>query len=265
MEDKYLPEAGEEVASAQGLGKKPQPIVVGPCGPRGCPPPREIVCIKTKKVYQECKQVEPIERVKVFDIDIPLGAVEVECIRVTPGVISCEDAEASYRGKKKCGCECEVGEGTVTLEEIRHFPVRIVLEFYDRNGLSLGRQTGWAKIDIPEKTVLLSRAGEPQLKCEVDVFLTCLLCLIEEEEPNTVLSENQAEGRHPCYRKVICCINKIILFKLLAEVQLLIPSYGFCPDPPVCEEEDLAECPGAVEDWPPYPPEENGIGCKSCK
>lgn len=264
MEEKYSPEIGEE-SSGKGI-HLPNPIRPGPCGPRGCPPPREIVCIKTKKVYQECRQVEPVERVKVYDLDIPSGAADVECVSITPGVISCEDAHSAWRsGKKPCPCECEVDEGTVTLEEIRNFPVRITVEFFDRNGLSLGRQTGWAKIDVEEKTVLLSRAGEPQLKCEVDIFLTCLLCHIEEEECTTP-GESEGPRHSPVRRAVICCVNKVIVFKLIAEVQLLIPAYGFCPEPPECEEEVLGECPGAEELWPPYPPQNDSDGgCKGCR
>jgi len=276
MDEKRPSEIGEEILS----GKKGHhgPISPGPCSPRGCPPPTEIVCIKTKKVYQECKQVEPIEKVKVYGLNIPLGAEEVECIKVAPGVISCEEAkncppqsplprseeEADRLKKKKLSaCECETGEGTVTLGEIKDFPVKITVEFFDRNGMSLGVQTGWAKICVPEKTVLLSRAGEPQLKCEVDIFLSCLMCIIEEFEPNTV---TPASERILSPRFVSCCINKVIVFKLLAEVQLLVPSYGFCPEPPECEEEEMGECPEAEEVWPPYPDDKGGKGgCRSCK
>lgn len=270
MEEKKPSEIGEEILSAK---KSYVPISPGPCSPRGCPPPREIVCIKTKKVYQECKQVEPIERVKVYGLNVPPGACDVECIKVTPAVISCEDVSQSPgspphtplreedRGKKKklCACECEVGEGTVTLGEIKDFPIQITVEFYDRNGISLGCQTGWAKICIDEKTVLLSRAGEPQLKCEVDIFLACLMCSIQEFEPNAVESPQLGS------RFVWCCINKVIVFKLLAEVQLLVPSYGFCPEPPECEGVEEDECPEAEEMWPPYPGDKGGGGCRSCK
>ena len=278
MDEKKPSEIGEEILSS----KKGHhgPVCPGQCGPRGCPPPTEIVCIKTKKVYQECMQVEPIERVKVYGLDIPPGATDVECIRVTPGVISCQDVSGclamppqSSLGefdldrkpkpkKKLCACECEVGEGTVTLGEIKDFPIQITVEFFNRNGISLGVQTGWAKICIPEKTVLLSRAGEPQLKCEVDIFLSCLMCILQEAENGIA---GVAEERHsPVY--VSCCINKVIVFKLFAEVQIMVPSYGFCPEPPECEEEESEECPEADEEWPPYPSDEGGKGgCHSCR
>ena len=282
MDEKKPSEIGEELLSAKKKNNKVKP---GPCSPRGCPPPTEIVCIKTKKVYQECKRVEPIERVKVHNIYVPPGATDVECVRVRPGVISCHDApvvnsalppltpqstpgkpvgnEILGGKKKKRECECEVGDGTVTLGEIKHFPIQITLEFFDRNGMSLGVQTGWAKICIPERTVCLSRAGESQLKCEVDIFLKCLMCFLEDLEPNTVLSA--ADERSAFARHVTCCINKIIVFKLFAEVQLMVPSYGFCPEPPECEEEVLGECPDAVEEWPPYPDDNGNGGCKSCR
>ena len=63
------------------------------------------------------------------------------------------------------------------------------------------------------------------------------MCFLEDSEPNTVLSAADE-------RSVFCAtcnlrINKIIVFKLFAEVQLMVPSYGFCPEPPECEEEVL--------------------------
>lgn len=279
MDEKKPSEIGEEIMSLKGHG----PVRPGPCSPKGCPPPKEIVCIKTKKVYQECKQVEPIERVRVYDLYVPPGACAVECIRVSPGVISCEDVSGcpgkepqppappapemvveEERGvkKKPRKCGCEVGEGTVTLGEILNFPVQITVEFFDRNGLSMGCQTGWGKINIPEKTVLLSRAGEPQLRCEVDAFLSCLMCYIEELEPNGL--SNTTNERQGPPRWVICCINKILVFKLLAVVQLMIPSYGFCPEPPDCEQE-VEGCPDPLEEWPPYPNNEGGGGCRGCR
>lgn len=278
MEEKKPSVIGEDILSK---GHGHGPIKPGPCPSRGCPPPREIVSIQTKKVYQECKQVEPIERVKLYGLDIPSGACEVECVRVCPGVISCRDVsdclsmppqsplgktvEGEAKGiikKKKPGAlECEPCDGTVTLGEIKDFPVQVTVEFFDRNGMSLGCHTGWAKISVPERTVLLSRAGEPLLRSDVDIFLSCLMCTIEE--PEKILSSDE---RHGCFKFVACCINKIIVFKLVADVQILVPSYGFSPDPPECEEKAAGECPEADEEWPPYPTdEEGGGGCKSCK
>lgn len=275
----------EEVLS----GKKHHGYVKpGPCSSKGCPPPKEIVCIKTKKVYQECKKVEPIERVQVYGLCIPPGATDVECVKVCPGVITCHDVgcrppqvpylpgvpvrensseEGVERFKKKkeesCPCECEIGDCSVTLGEIKDFPIKITVEFFDKNCHCLGQQTGFAKICIPERTVTLSRAGEPQLQCEVDIFLSCLMCILEKKEYN--LSKDKKE-RHLSVEKVVeCCINKVIIFKLLAEVQLMVPSYGFCPEPPDCEEVIAGECPEAEEEWPPYPGDKGKGDCKGCK
>lgn len=284
IEEKRPMEISEEILS----GKKHHGSVKpGPCSPKGCPPPKEIVCIKTKKVYQECKKVEPIEKVQVYGLCVPPGATDVECVKVCPGVITCQDVgcrppqtpwppgfpmretsseEGVERFKKKekpCLCECETGDCTVTLGEIKDFPIEITVEFFDRNCNSLGRQTGCAKICIPERTVALSRAGEPQLKCEVDIFLSCLMCILDEAENN--LSKAVKERPLPVERIVECCINKVIVFKLVAEVQLMVPSYGFCPEPPDCEEIIAGECPEADEEWPPYPGDKGKWGCKGCK
>lgn len=281
MDERKPTEIGEEIL----YGKKGHHGVVkpGPCSPKGCPSPSEIVCIRTKKIYQECKQVEPIERVQVYGLDIPPGACDVECIKVTPGVISVnefvygslecplprsdEELKNEFeRGKKKklSTCECIAGEGTVTLGEIKNFPIRIVVEFFDRNGLSLGCQKGWSKICVPERTVLLSRAGESLLKSEIDIFLSCLMCVIEEYDSQ--VKPSTGEQLIICPKFVSCCINKVIVFKLLAEVQLMVPSYGFCPEPCRCDEEEQDECPEAQVIWPPYPDSEGGTGgCKGCR
>ncbi len=285
LEEKRPLEISEEILG----GKKHHGSVrPGPCSHKGCPPPTEIVCIKTKKVYQECKRVEPIERVQVYGLRIPPGATDVECVKVCPGVITCQDAgcrppqspwppgvpvretpaeEGAERGKKHkphdCPCECETGDCTVTLGEIKDFPIMITVEFFDRNCMSLGLQTGYAKICVPERTVSLSRAGEPQLKCEVDIFLSCLMCIIEEEAGT--MSNAVKERHQPVEGIVECCINKVIVFKLVAEVQLMVPSYGFCPEPPECEEIISGECPEAEEEWPPYPGDKGKGGCKSCR
>ncbi|UMZ72745.1 hypothetical protein [Natranaerofaba carboxydovora] len=86
-----------------------------------------------------------------------------------------------------------------------------------------------------EKTVTLSRAYESGLKPQCEVFLECLDAFIIDEDT------------------IILCVGKLFLIKLFAHVQLLIPAYGFAPQPPECKEKVLDECPEYDPPWPPYP------------
>ncbi|MFZ7102031.1 MAG: hypothetical protein ACOWWO_05125 [Peptococcaceae bacterium] len=60
-------------------------------------------------------------------------------------------------------------------------------------------------------------------------------------------------------KEVTCCVGILILLKVEAEVQLLVPAYGYPGAPPECEE-FLGECPADFTPaWPPYPPQ-TGFG-----
>lgn len=99
---------------------------------------------------------------------------------------------------------------------------------------SVNNQKSWTGPIEFTKTVRLSRAGEKGLEPQCEVFLECL---------DAFVLDNQ----------IVLCIGKLILFKLFAHVQLLIPAYGFAPQPPECPEVPLAECPEFDPEWPPYP------------
>jgi len=226
----------------------------GPCPPQGCPPPTEIVCIKTKKVYQECKQAD------VFELPVnmlnpqgvctgnrltpPAGATAIVDCQLEPLFMSFEDcdgkknkvdsADATSNTHKVKSC-CEVQDGRIRFNLNRPIVVRVTLTF--DNG-----QTRTGCVEIPEfsKTVGIPRAGtHPMFRCQVDLWVDrCLLCFIEEL---------------PGPDEIRCCINVILAFKLFAEVQLLVPAYGFC-QPPECEEV-LGQCPPAVDGGLPFPPQ----------
>ncbi len=82
------------------------------------------------------------------------------------------------------------------------------------------------------------RIREKDLQVHCEVFLECLECFVSGP------------------RKVTCCIGKLMAFKLVALVQLLIPAYGFCPEPDECVKVEDA-CPEFIPVWPPYPPQED--------
>ena len=87
-----------------------------------------------------------------------------------------------------------------------------------------------------EKSVILF--GTDEMFCKVEAVLECLGC--------DILSPN----------KIFCEVGEYIVIKSALEVQLLIPSYGFCPPPPECEELPT-RCEAFLEAPPPplFPPQ----------
>lgn len=195
----------------------------GPCDPvYGAPPPTEIVCIQVDKIYQECKKVL-VDEVEI-EHQAGMAVTDVVCLDVK--LIS-EDCYV-------------VAAGRVKVQFTYKIKARLIYE--DQSSQEI---THIVEVD---KTVFLARAGEEGLDVKCDIFLECLECFVDEVvDPvnNNLVQSN-----------IICCIGKLILVKLFAHVQLLIPAYGFCPEPPECEQV-LAICPDFDPQWPPYPPQED--------
>lgn len=206
-------------------GANPQSRI--PCPPKPCPP-KEIDILLVTKVYQECRLVDTNE---IIDFpEVPVGAVDVECLG------------AELIGEPICMINANQ---TVTVT----FSFVTAYQFLDINGNPIG-DVQVVQSD-ESRTVVLSRAGEPGLDCLVEIFLECLLCFV---------SERDMEGN---IIEVTCCVGKQIIFKLVADVELQIPTFGFAPVPPDCEQV-IGECPEFNPVWPPFPPQ-NGRGLKKSK
>lgn len=197
-------------------GTHPQRI---PCPPKPCPP-QEVDILRVTKVYQECRLVDTNELID-FPEEVPAGAVDVECLG------------AELIGVPICMINADQ---TVTAT----FSFVTAYQFLDSNGNPIGDVQVIQSDET--RTVVLSRAGEDGLDCLVEIFLDCLLCFV---------SERDMEGN---IIEVTCCVGKQIIFKLVADVELLIPTFGFAPVPPDCEQV-LGECPDFNPVWPPFPPQ----------
>lgn len=199
-----------------------KPVKAGPCDPiYGAPPPKEIVCIQVDKIYQECKKVQ---------------VNEIEIIRHAEQAVT----DVICLGVELLDTECKVvAPGRVKV--CFKYKIRVKLIYEDQSYEEVSH------IVEEEKTVFLSRAGEQGLEVKCEIYLECLECFVDEvTDPN--------HGR--ICSTIICCVGKLILVKLFAHVQLLIPAYGFCPQPPECEEV-LDICPDFDPQWPPYPPQDD--------
>lgn len=205
-------------------------IEPGPCpvdpetGLSECPPPNEIVCIKTEKVYESCRRVQTNEDVTDLTC-IAVGEVlDVWCIGVELVIneqfpFTCEKIPNTRRARVS-------------------FWFRYRFAFIDQEGQKIFTSE---PINHEETVIMSERILEEGLFVQCEVFLDCFECFVSGPQ------------------QVTCCIGKLMLFKLVALVQLLIPAYGFCPEPDICVEvED--ECPEYDPIWPPYPPQEDNNG-----
>ncbi|ADI00870.1 MAG TPA: hypothetical protein GXX39_06205 [Syntrophothermus lipocalidus] len=194
-----------------------------------CPPPTEIDCIKVNKVLQECKEAD-VEKI-IFELEVPIPRNTIDRIDcVSAKIVSDIICDIPQAGRVSVDFDLEVickivliDTTTVTLQKTVHV----------------------------FKSVRLSRAGETGLKCEVDVpLVACLECFISKV--------NEIGG----VTEITCCVGKLLLFKLISEVQLMIPTYGYCAEPPECQN-GLGECPEFDPPWPPYPPQDDIFGVKT--
>ncbi|SMB92673.1 hypothetical protein SAMN00017405_2081 [Desulfonispora thiosulfatigenes DSM 11270] len=188
-----------------------------------CPPPSEIDIIRVTKVFQECMHTQ-VEIVDVYDnsaAPLPNTAdvSEIKCQRSRIVDVDCE----------------KVGGKRVRVS----FKLRVRARYRDDNG---DAQVVNYLTDTISKTFRVSRADERDLDAFCHIFPECLDCFIAERDPCT---QN--------ITKITCCIGVLILIKLEAEVQLMVPCYGFPPQPPECDQ-IIGECPTEyVPTWPPYP------------
>ncbi len=180
-----------------------------------CPPPREILSVRLDRIYNECKQTL-VNEIPIAIVP-PVKANNVECA-----------------GVKVENVRCETGDEQITVT----FDLSVTFKLLQGDRVVT---TITEKILNESKTVRMPRAGEEGLSCEVDVYSECLLCFISNSSTNCFVSE------------VICCVGKLFVFRLVAPVQVLIPAFGFCPEPPDCGLVAGA-CPDYNPQWPPYPP-----------
>jgi hypothetical protein len=190
-------------------------------------------------VFNECRIVDVNE---IIDIPTPpVGAVDVECLG------------AELIGEP----ECIINPTDETVTVI--FSFATAYQFLDEDGDPIGTVQVIETID-ETRTVFLERAGEPGLDCVAEVFLECIQCFVSDFGPMGVIEE------------VTCCVGKQIVVKLTAIVELLIPTLGYAPEPPECEQV-AGECPDFIPIWPPYPPQDpdfppvgntqTGCGCRN--
>jgi hypothetical protein len=178
----------------------------------------------TEKVYDECKstQVNEEEFIVMAKADNPVVRAECKKVKLLKDPV-CDDSQP--------------GRVRVTFT----YGVKIKVFFENDTSTTLSRDV------TVIKNFNVSRAGEEGLGVHCVIpFIECLRCSVESEE--------EAE-----YGKIkttlVCCVANLIVIKLTATVQLLIPAYGYSPEPPDCDEV-LDEGSDFDPPWPPFPPQD---------
>jgi hypothetical protein len=197
-------------------------------GPRGsvngCPPPTEIVCIVTEKVYDECKstQVNEEEFIVMAKAGNPVVRTECKKIKLLNGPV----------------CDNSI-PGSVCVT----FTYQVKIKVFFRNDTS----ATFSRDVTVVKNFNVFRAGGKGLEVQCFIpFIECLRCDVKREK----------ETEHGTIETtIVCSVANLLVIKLTATVQLLIPAYGFSPEPPNCDEisgEDSDFDPP----WPPLPPQD---------
>lgn len=161
------------------------------------PYPTEMECIMARKIYWRCKNFQVHE--EVVDVSAEGEVFTVQCLRANLVI----DRKHPFRVEKMAGSErVRIG-----------FYYNFAVKFADHGG---PRVMTSPPIFHEGVFVVDPLVRDPRIEVGADVYLDCLECSVS--------------GRH----RITCCIGLITSLELAASVQLLIPTYGFCPDPLPC-------------------------------
>lgn len=191
-------------------------IVPGPIRGGACPPPREIVVIETRKVYDYCFQEDMIERC-FFVAGLGTGAT----------VTSCEITNVACN-------EILEREPVPDQEGMALVSIRVTLDISITVVPSPNASpiTVTRSVAFPKRVVLCAPPGT-HVTC--DVRGTCI-CTVQPQV---------GAGTEP---NICCTIQLCIVLKTTADVNILVPSFGMV----VPKECQVASAFGGC---PPMPPE----------
>ena len=196
----------------------PDQVVPGPCPPEGCPPPVEIVCIETTKVYDFCFATQTQDMVC---IPIPAACGTPPAGTTVTATVSAVDCTVmSITPIPGSG-----GFANVMLL----VQVMLSITLVRPNGTTLCTFT--ASFSFMRTVTLCAPTG---------VTIRC-------EAPATAVGPAVIVGSEVCMTVTLC-----LLIESVATVKLLVPSYGFCvPAPCVVSPSPPFVCPPS----PLFPPQ----------
>lgn len=190
-------------------------ITPGMCPPEGCPPPTRIECIVVDKVYDSCFQINDITRDTTISDFTPDSFSEGD-------VISC-----SQNGEITCTeiSRVDAGGGFFTVTILVSVPVTLT----NPNDPT----------DTVDRTFTFTKTAT--LCCPPGVSPDC-------SESSVLFCNCVITGFTNASIVVTCTLQVCVVIKCILEVQLLVPSYGFCVPAPcitlpgVCPPTPPAQC-----------------------
>lgn len=184
-------------------------------------PPRKI----PPPIEAVCVQVE-----KIYDACSQKRCAEIQFDDLSKEprkIISCETADFEF----DCSLT-QIQDDPPLVRVTVEYRYRVIVVYEDKHGTERTVE----HIEEHDKSVILF--GTEEMFCKVEAVLECLGC--------DIISPT----------KIFCEVGEFIVIKSALEVQLLIPSFGFCPPPPECEELPT-RCEEFLEAPPPplFPPQ----------
>ncbi len=186
-------------------------VVPGPVKNGACPPPREIVVIETRKVFDFCFQEDVLERC-FFVAGLGPGAMVTGC-EITD--VTCNEI---LDREPIPGHE---GFFLVSLQVTLELSITIVPE------AGAARVTVTRTIAFPKRVALCAPEGT-DVTCDVQGTCIC------------TLQPNQEVGQEP---NICCTIQLVVVVTSTANVKLLVPSFGVVV-PQECRDTAPAVQPG---------------------
>ncbi|HHW14899.1 MAG TPA: hypothetical protein GXX28_08215 [Firmicutes bacterium] len=191
-------------------------ISPGPCGPGGCPPPTEIVCISVPKVYDFC-----------FEQDTGLTNCITPVVTIPPGsTATCTVTSVTCTA----GTPAPTGvDGLATVSVV-------VTVTYD---LTVTPPPPGVPIPITGNTFVFTKTvtvcGPVGTSADCSATVACGPC--------TIITTGAVT-------QICCAFSICLLIETFAVVKLLVPAYGFCTPAP-CRTGGFPPCPPS----PLFPPQ----------
>ena len=234
----------------------PEKVTPGPL--RGNPPPREAVCVHTRKVYDSCREKECLRDLRVYltsasqailentvnlkarEAELLWANIDVEPITYNRGFYT---VDVRYYYRITCDASCGVGRPK-TLYGLAVYDKRTVLFGSEGSARIFTSDCVWNGQDIqnPERTnlpVAVVEVVDPVILgcklqdtcgscCSLDVPADICGCF----EDDLVIGNDG--------RQLFVTLGQFSIIKLERDIQLLMPAYDFCmPD---------KECAGNPDD-----------------
>ncbi len=177
-------------------GQEPPRVVPGPVRGGHCPPPREIMVVEARKVFDFCTQEETLERC-FFVNGLANGAMVTSC-EITD--VTCQEI------LDREPIPDEEGKALVSIQ------VNLTLNLMITPGNGMAPIMVQRNIAFPKRVVLCAPMGT-DVSC--DVRGTCI-CTIQPPSPNGAEMEPN----------VCCTIQLSITLTSTANVKVLVPTFG---------------------------------------